>query len=296
MKHLKPYIVVLLVLISIFSFAQNKKEKASEFYNKGVKMFKNKRYNEAESWFNKSIELFPHKDTYYNLAMTKLIMGDTCEYCKNLMSGAHLNDTEAIDLFVKKCLADLRVDFDNHSHKDSSFYGIFTIYPCQKKILVREYHIKNLKTNALSTYKINDTDSTYYNEKSFPGVFPAYNNFIEEKTTEVDSLTIYTVVENMPKYPGGDDARIKFLGENIKYPQKDKENGIQGTVYVTFIIETDGSVSNVGVLRGIGGGCDEEAIRVVRIMPKWNPGTQSGKAVRVQYNMPIKFTLAIGHY
>ncbi len=112
-----------------------------------------------------------------------------------------------------------------------------------------------------------------------------------EEEEEVVEMEIFTVVESMPGYPGGDAARMKFLQDNIKYPQMARESGIQGTVYVTFVVETDGAVTDVRVLRGIGGGCDEEAIRVINKMPKWNPGKQRGKPVRVQFNMPIKFTL-----
>jgi len=103
---------------------------------------------------------------------------------------------------------------------------------------------------------------------------------------------VFTVVEKMPGYPGGDEARIAFLGQNIKYPEQAKKNGVQGKVFVTFVVETDGSISNVKVLRGIGGGCDEEAVRVIKLMPKWSPGMQDGKAVRVQFNLPIRFTLS----
>ena len=99
------------------------------------------------------------------------------------------------------------------------------------------------------------------------------------------------VVESMPEFPGGEAALYKFLGENIKYPQMAKESGIQGRVFVTFVVERNGSVTDVRVLRGIGGGCDEEAVRVVQNMPSWTPGKQRGKAVRVQYNLPVKFTL-----
>jgi len=95
----------------------------------------------------------------------------------------------------------------------------------------------------------------------------------------------------MPSFPGGEAARMKFLQENINYPQMARESGIQGTVYVTFVVEPSGAVSDVRILRGIGGGCDEEAVRVVQSMPEWFPGKQLGKAVRVQFNMPIKFTL-----
>lgn len=112
----------------------------------------------------------------------------------------------------------------------------------------------------------------------------------EEK--EVEEAEIFTVVEESPGFPGGDEARIKFLQENIKYPTMARESGIQGTVYVTFVVEKGGNVTDVKILRGIGGGCDEEAIRVIKAMPKWNAGKQRGKPVRVQFNMPIKFTLA----
>jgi protein TonB len=102
---------------------------------------------------------------------------------------------------------------------------------------------------------------------------------------------IFTVVEEQPGYPGGDEARIKFLQENTKYPEEAKELGVQGKVFVTFVVEVDGSITDVRVLRGIGAGCDEEAIRVVKSMPRWVPGKQRGQPVRVQFNLPIKFTL-----
>jgi len=125
------------------------------------------------------------------------------------------------------------------------------------------------------------------------------------ETTEVEAVTwtrpeaveeiveeeVFVIVEQVPEYPGGDEARLNFLRNNIKYPQMAREAGIQGTVYVSFVVEKDGSVTQVKIARGIGGGCDEEAIRVTKMMPKWKAGKQRGKEVRVSYNMPIKFTL-----
>ena len=102
---------------------------------------------------------------------------------------------------------------------------------------------------------------------------------------------IFTVVEDMPKYPGGFDKMYAFMGENIKYPKKAQVEGIAGTVYITFVVEKDGSVTGINVLRGVEESLDKEAIRVIKLMPKWEPGTQRGKPVRVQYNLPIKFTL-----
>lgn len=102
---------------------------------------------------------------------------------------------------------------------------------------------------------------------------------------------LFTVVEEMPQFPGGEEARMKYMQENIKYPVDAKKKGIQGKVFVSFVVEKDGKVSDVKVLRGIGGGCDEEAVRVISNMPDWIPGKQKGEAVRVQFNTPIHFTL-----
>lgn len=109
-----------------------------------------------------------------------------------------------------------------------------------------------------------------------------------------ECLEILMVAESMPEFIGGEEALYKYLLENVNYPQSAKESGIQGRVFVTFVVELDGSVTDVRVLRGIGGGCDEEAVRVVKNMPKWIPGKQKGKSVRVQYNLPLKFTLTSG--
>lgn len=114
---------------------------------------------------------------------------------------------------------------------------------------------------------------------------------VQEEEEEISEEVIFTVVEDQPSYPGGEEARIRYLQENLRYPQMAREAGIQGTVFVTFVVERDGSVTDVRVLRGIGGGCDEEAVRVVQNMPRWNPGRQRGQPVRVQFNMPIRFVL-----
>lgn len=112
-----------------------------------------------------------------------------------------------------------------------------------------------------------------------------------EEEVEVAEEPIFTVVESEPEFPGGMEALYKYLAQNIKYPQLARENGITGKVYVTFVVEKDGSIANPRILRDIGGGCGAEAIRVVKAMPKWSPGKQRGKAVRVQFNLPVNFNL-----
>ncbi len=102
----------------------------------------------------------------------------------------------------------------------------------------------------------------------------------------------YTVVDHMPQFPGGDTALNNFLKKNIHYPENAAGAGIEGTVYVSFVINGDGSIDNVSLLRDIGGGCGDEAVRVVKLMPKWKPGKQNGNAVSVKYYLPIKFQLS----
>jgi TonB family protein len=113
---------------------------------------------------------------------------------------------------------------------------------------------------------------------------------LDSKTTSKGE-DIYTVVEKQPAFPGGQDGLVKFLMENIKYPAPAIEKGIVGKVYLTFVVKADGAVTDVKILRGVGGGCDEEALRVVQMMPKWEPGTVKGKPVNVQFNLPINFQL-----
>jgi protein TonB len=112
-----------------------------------------------------------------------------------------------------------------------------------------------------------------------------------EEETAAPEPEIFTVVEEMPSFPGGDQELLKFMAENTKYPPLARENGLQGIVVVTFVVDERGRIDKVQVLRGIGGGCDEEAIRVVKAMPQWKSGKQRGMPVRVQYNLPFRFTL-----
>lgn len=106
-----------------------------------------------------------------------------------------------------------------------------------------------------------------------------------------DGALAGVIAEDEPEFPGGIEALYKFFQDNIQYPQLALENGIEGRVYVTFVVETDGSITNPRLLRDIGGGCGQEALRVVKMMPKWKPGKQQGKVVRVQFNLPVKFVL-----
>ncbi len=102
---------------------------------------------------------------------------------------------------------------------------------------------------------------------------------------------IFTMTQEMPAYPGGYGELLKYLGKNMKYPALALRNSIEGKVYVKFVVDETGQVVNPVVLKGIGGGCDEEALRVVRLLPRFTPGMQNGRAVKVYFNLPIVFKI-----
>jgi protein TonB len=111
---------------------------------------------------------------------------------------------------------------------------------------------------------------------------------VEEEPAEPD---FFTIVEDMPSFPGGDAALLKFIAENVKYPPIAKENGITGVVYVSYIVDKDGSVKDVKVVRGADPFLDKEAVRVVKTLKGYKPGKQRGKPVPVQFTIPIRFVL-----
>ncbi len=115
---------------------------------------------------------------------------------------------------------------------------------------------------------------------------------LNNQIVEEDTITPpYNVVEQMPEFPGGEAALQRFLTANVKYPSIAAENGVQGKVYVNFVVDRVGAISNVKVVRGVDPAVDKEAIRVVKSMPKWIPGRQNGEAVRVSFTVPINFVL-----
>jgi protein TonB len=114
---------------------------------------------------------------------------------------------------------------------------------------------------------------------------------VEVVEEEPEEPQVFFIVEDMPEFPGGELALRKYIAENVRYPEMAKENDIQGTVYVRFVVDEQGKVTNVEVMRGVDPLLDKEAVRVVQSLPKWKPGKQRGKAVKVSHSVPIKFAL-----
>ncbi|MFB9842118.1 energy transducer TonB [Mucilaginibacter ginsenosidivorans] len=147
--------------------------------------------------------------------------------------------------------------------------------PTVKELEVADPGQKNIKGDPNADIKIDE---------------PVGNSDVKQ-VTEEDPNKIFTAVEQEPTPVNGMAAFYKYLGNNIRYPAVAKENNVQGKVFMQFVVEKDGSLTDVKVIRGIGSGCDQEAVRVLQNAPKWRPGIQNGRPVRVQYNVPISFTL-----
>ncbi len=133
-----------------------------------------------------------------------------------------------------------------------------------------------------------EIDDTEADDQTVIDVAPVIQTQEEEEEEEAQ---VFFIVEDMPEFPGGELALRKYIANAIKYPVIAQENGIQGKVYVTFVVDKDGGISDARVARGVDPSLDKEALRVVNTLPKWKPGKQRGKPVRVSYTVPINFVL-----
>ena len=114
---------------------------------------------------------------------------------------------------------------------------------------------------------------------------------VDEVPPAVEETKVFDVVEQMPQFKGGDAALMEYLQKNLRYPPIAEENGIKGRVVCQFVVERDGSITDIKVVRSVDPSLDKEAVRVIKAMPKWTPGKQNGSAVRVKFTLPVTFTL-----
>ena len=164
----------------------------------------------------------------------------------------------------------------------------------RKKMTITTHNADGTPNSNMNLHWELDGDVAQYIAEPFSITEESLNILMESLSTLADTPdndSVFQIVDQMPEFPGGMEAMMKFVASNVKYPEAAKDKNIEGRVFVSFVIEKDGSVSNVKVLRGIGGGCDEEAVRVVKSMPNWTPGKQKGEPVRVSFQMPFMFKL-----
>ena len=139
--------------------------------------------------------------------------------------------------------------------------------------------------------KLDDVEIASTEDDASTAQVEAYTPPAVVEEEEESEQQIFTVVETMPEFPGGQMALLKYLSNSIKYPVIAQENGIQGRVSCSFVVNKDGSIVDAEVIRGVDPSLDKEALRVINAMPKWTPGKQRGKPVRVKYTVPVTFRL-----
>lgn len=259
----KALLISAAILISVYVFSQS--AKVAKNYEKGTKAIKSGNYQEGIKLLTLSINEFPTSNAYFNRSIAYLYLGDSCSYCNDLKKASQYEDFEAQKLYIETCTYTTIISFLPDSIKSKN---------------------PNIKSIQIFHSKCNSDSTISY-------IFEKTKEELNSSEIQVsDNSPVFTIVEEMPSYPGGENAKNRFLAENIVYPSRATSAGIHGTIYISFIIDRGGFVTDVKVLRGIGGGCDEEAVRVVNLMPKWIPGKQNGKTVRVLFNMPISFGLS----
>jgi len=172
-----------------------------------------------------------------------------------------------------------------------------SIPPPPVKTIIKFLPPKVTEKEVVEEEKMPTIEEIKHNETGSENVEGTGEVVFEEPVQEVvkddgDANKIFNFVEQSAEFPGGTEALYKWMGRNMKYPPSARRMGTEGTATCKFVIEPDGSISNVELLRGFDGACDREAMRVIGIMPKWKPGKQGGRAVRQAYVLPVKFRLS----
>jgi len=187
--------------------------------------------------------------------------------------------------YVSYCVKEPQMYFSISPQIHQRVFEIIFTPEVSDKDFYRVMHF--ILLSGLINLKYNDSQDQVEKDET-PSIIAIRKSDLHTRDTGKE---VFTVVEQMPSFPGGVEARTKFLMENIIYPLEAREKGYQGTVYLTFVVEPDGRITNLRMLKGVHPSIDAEAVRVVKLMPNWEPGKQRSKPVRVQFNMPIKFTL-----
>ena len=278
-KMTKCLFVFILSISTLLSFSQ-KKPTSIDLYNLGVNYLGKNEFRAADSIFTLALEAGDkNKDTYFDRALARKKLGNTCGFCVDMISAAELGDMEANAVFWKNCpqldsvfscITNIHVALKDSQAKVTIFDSAYNI----KRIIV--IHRTKGLTNRFFIHADGRIDTFNFHD-------PVYEDPVYE----------LKAIQEQPSFPGGDGELFKFLRENIVYPQYEKQKGIQGKVFVTYVIDKDGSVTNVELYKGIkdGAGLEKEALRVISLMPKWKPGKQNGKYVKVRYILPIFFQL-----
>ena len=230
-----------LILISVLVSGQINNPQAKELFDKGILNYEKKQFEISENLFSQSIAIEPSLDAIYYRALSNKDIGKTCKRCKKYKKDMK-ESKDAASKYSKECWKKDSITYEGSSPKGIIYYClVYTkIIESKEKMYYYFCRTNTLNRKTISFYIKNDSTDTSINPIA---VFPNLDKMPSEKIE-------YYLVDELPKYIGGDEARIQHLIENIHYPQDAKENGYSGTVYVTFIIDEKGMVKDVKLLRG----------------------------------------------
>lgn len=257
---MKKISFLLIFLLSIGSLlGQNKA--ALKNYKEGTKTLKKGKFTEAIDLLTLSINTDAYPNAFYNRGAAYLKMGDTCNFCNDMNAAAGMNDGEAYMAYQENCTRKYFITEVPESYRQD--------YPN-----IKELEVILHKCQSDSIINI---------------LFHAANK--DRSRFVADSTKVYTIVEEMPEFIGGQEAMVHYIALNITYPKEARLNQETGTVYIGFVVDADGFTKNISVLRGVSPSCDQEAIRVIDAMPQWKPGKLDGNFVAVKYTVPIRFAI-----
>ena len=244
--------------ILLFICATSQAQTAKEFLEKGKYSLENGLWSQAEVYFSESIKLEKTAEAYFGRAKANEQLNKATQFCDDLRVAACAESAEAHQVFIQKC-----------GSADTAFVDAnFQVCEKEKSVYIRIQYSTSYPSEAMSKYYTRDWKTYKFD---WPKDAP------------------YTVVEEQPEFPGGLGALMKYMHTNVNMPNSVREGKVQGKVHLKFVINELGYVQDVEVLKSLSEDCDAEAVRVVKLMPKWKPGLQSGRPVRVYYNLPINF-------
>lgn len=262
----KVLLTLVLILVSVVSNCQI--NNAIMYFQKGTEAFNANKFDEAVLLLTTSIEKFPTSDAYFNRGVTYFNLGDTCRFCKDMLDAAKLEDTQAKNMYEEKCMF-TTFCYNIPDSMKLNYPGLVHYEVIHHKYLI----------DSIVSYGFKNADTTWNVKES--------NLYFMHK----DTPPICKNVEVMPEFPGGVNEMMKFIFTNLHYPKDARDHGKSGVVLVSFIISTDGSMIYPKVIKGFDKSCEVEALRVINLFPKWIPGKSKGKAVAVNFNLPISFKL-----
>jgi len=268
---------------------------AKKYYKQGVDQFLKKNYKTADSLFSLSLKAQQHPSTFYNLAVTKKMLGENCQSCLNLKKAAELSNEKAKNLYNKRCCNNVKVNFKGTKNYTLVRKGICDEYNVQVYNSVDEagkvfsYVVENIEKGIvvgldLKIIVTNGVKEEYY--------IVSINENASLNDIDIDaSIVTKKFNDRKASFPGGNVALTDFLSKNVAFAQNLKERDVFGKVVIAFDVDELGNITNVNILKHGGEDIDKEAISIVNKMPKWIPAERDGKTYKSHYLLPINFNI-----